>query len=88
MNAAAKAKQALEALSANAQWHEDRQRVLSLVLEHLIQGAGDRKAQSELRRKIERLEKAYGQVVAEADREAVVPIDLSPGLAERYGVGD
>ena len=88
MQAAIKAKAALEALEVHAQWDHERRLVLGLVLEHLIQSAGDRKAQSELRRRVDRLESEYGKVVAEADHDAVVPIDVSPGLSERYGVSN
>ena len=87
MNAANRAKEAVEALSAQADFQDRRSMVLVLVLEHLIQSAGDRKAVAELRRKVEGLESGYRKVVKEANMDAVVRVDLSPGLAERYGVG-
>lgn len=88
MNAAQRAKQAVEALVANAEWNEDRRMVLSLVLEHLVQSESDRKAQGELRRRIEKLEREYAKVVAGADKSEVIPVDMSPGLAERHGIED
>jgi len=85
---AAKAKAAVEALASSAEWHERRAMNLALVLEHLIQAAGDRKAQGAMRRRIEKLESAYRKVAADADLGAVMRIDLSAGLAERYGVSE
>jgi len=87
MNAQAqKAMQAVESLAANSEFQQKRAYVLALVLEHMIQSAGDRKEQAKMRRRLEELENGYRAVVREADLDAVIPVDLSPGLLERYGV--
>lgn len=81
-----KARAAVEALVSSADFHERRALALSLVLEHLIQSAGSRKEQAEMRRRVEQLEAAYRKVAADADRSKVISVDLSPGLPGRYGV--
>ncbi len=87
MNAQAqKAMQAVESLAAQHEFQQKRALVLALVLEHMVQSAGDRKEQAKMRRRLEELEKGYRAVVREADFDAVIPVDLSPGLIERHGV--
>ena len=102
MSQAEQAKQAVASLAASAEFYERRAMALALVLEHLIQSAGDSEGDSEgdpkaaakaaaravgkARRRADALERGYFKVAAAADLSKVVSVDLSPGVRERYGV--
>ncbi len=99
---AEKARQAVASLAASAEFNERRAMALALVLEHLIQSAGDSERDSEgdpkavakavaravgkARRRADHLEREYMKIAADADLSKVIRVDLSPGLRERYGV--
>lgn len=78
----------LKDLEDRSRWERERRLTLELVLEHLIQSQGRGRDQFHFRARLDRLEQSYRKIVEEANKDDVVIVDMSPGLAERYGIQD